>query len=355
MRRDLFHYHLPPELIAQEPLPDRTASRLLVVDCEGKTWEHRRFPDLVEYLRPGDVLVFNRTRVRKARLRGRKRESGGKVEILLLEEKGEGTWEALARPARRLPEGTVVLFGESGLEAEIVARLGEGRVLVRFPGLEEVQLEEFLEREGEVPLPPYIRKGLEDPERYQTVYAQETGSAAAPTAGLHFDWILLERIRSKGVRTAFLRLDVGIDTFRPIGEEDVERHRIHREWISVEEEVCREVNEARRRGGRVIAVGTTTVRALETAAARSRRMLEPFSGYTDLYIYPPFHFRVVDGIVTNFHLPESSLLVMVCAFAGRKLVLSAYEEAVRMRYRFLSFGDATLFLYPNGWKEPGDD
>lgn len=354
MKKELFRYELPPELIAQEPLEDRTASRLLVVDCESKKWEHRRFTDLVEYLRSGDVLVFNRSRVRKARLRGHKRESGGRVEVLLLGEKGEGVWEALARPARRLPEGTVLLLGKSGLEAEVVSRLGEGRILVSFKGMEAHEVEKFLEEEGEVPLPPYIRKELRDQDRYQTVYARETGSAAAPTAGLHFDQAILERLGSMGVRTVFLRLDIGIDTFRPIAEEEVERHRIHREWVSVEEGVCREVNEARRRGNRVIAVGTTSVRALETAAASSEGELRPYSGYTDLYIYPPYRFRAVDGIITNFHLPESSLLVMICAFAGRKLVLSAYEEAVREKYRFLSFGDSSFFIYPNGWKMPGD-
>ncbi len=352
MRKELFRYYLPPELIAQEPLKERSKSRLLVVDCEKGTWEHRRFMDLMEYLREGDVLVFNRSRVRKARLKGKKRGSGGKVEVLLLDEKVEGLWEALARPARRLPEGTVLQLGKSGWEAEVVARLGEGRVLIRFPHMDRKRVEEVLEEEGEMPLPPYIRKELEEPDRYQTVYARETGSAAAPTAGLHFDQDLLARINSLGVRTAFLRLDVGLDTFRPIAEEEVERHQIHKEWISVEEDVCRQVNEARKSGGRVIAVGTTSVRALETAAIRSGEELEPYSGFTDLYIYPPYQFRVVDGIITNFHLPESSLLVMICAFAGRSLVLSAYEEAVRNKYRFLSFGDASFFVFPHGWRMP---
>ncbi|NPV59518.1 MAG: tRNA preQ1(34) S-adenosylmethionine ribosyltransferase-isomerase QueA [Actinobacteria bacterium] len=350
MRTDLFDYRLPEELIAQRPSQRRGASRLLVVNCETGEISHGRFSDLPGYLREGDCAVFNRTRVRKARLRGRKAESGGAVEMLLLSRRESGEWEALAKPARRLRPGTRVGFGQGELEAEVL-EVGEGgRILVRLsPGDAELQ-EELVERLGEVPLPPYIRERLEDPERYQTVYARETGSAAAPTAGLHFEPGTMEELRRMGVTLAFLRLDVGLDTFRPISEAELEGHRMHSEEVHVDDAACAAVNAARKRGGRVLAVGTTVVRALESAAGEGG--LEPLHGHTDLYITPGHRFRAVDFLLTNFHMPRSSLLVLVSAFAGRELVLEAYRKAVEARYRFLSFGDACLFFYPNGWKRP---
>ncbi len=350
MRTDLFDYHLPPELIAQRPAEPRGSSRLLVVDCESGMISHRRFSDLPEYLERGDCAVFNRTRVRRARLRGRKAGTGGEVEMLLLSRDRGGEWEALARPARRLRPGARVVFGRGELEAEVLEVREEGRIRVRLSPVEAELQEELVERLGEVPLPPYIREKLADPERYQTVYAAETGSAAAPTAGLHFDRRAMEELERRGVTLAFLRLDVGLDTFRPIAAEELEGHRMHREEVEVDAPACEAVNAAHGHGGRVLAVGTTVVRALESAAGEGG--LEPYHGPTELFIAPGHRFRAVDHLLTNFHLPRSTLLVLVCAFAGRDLVLRAYREAVEARYRFLSFGDACLFLYPHGWREP---
>ncbi|MGQ9476335.1 MAG: tRNA preQ1(34) S-adenosylmethionine ribosyltransferase-isomerase QueA [Actinomycetota bacterium] len=350
---DLFDYHLPEELIAQRPLVDREASRMLVVDCESQAIEHGVFRDLPALVGEGDCMVFNKSRVRKGRLRGIKEGSGGRAEILLLRPTVDGSWEALARPYRRLGEGTRLLFGQGGLRAEVVEKKGEGLVRVRleteFPG----GVEEAVERWGEVPLPPYIRARLEDPERYQAVFADRTGSAAAPTAGLHFTDATLDTLRSRGVRLAFLRLEVSLDTFRPLTCQEVEEHPMHSEEVEVGEEVCRLVNAARREGRRVIAVGTTVARALESAASSGE--LRPIRGTTDLYIYPGYRFRVVDCLLTNFHLPRSSLLIMVSAFAGRELVLEAYRQAVDRGYRFLSFGDVCYFHYPHGWRPPSHD
>lgn len=350
MRVDLFDYHLPEELIAQRPLVDREASRMLVVECESQAIEHGVFRDLPALVGEGDCMVFNESRVRKGRLLGVKEKSGGRAEILLLRPTKDGSWEALARPYRRLGEGTRLLFGQGGLRAEVVEKKGEGLVRVRleteFPG----GVEEAVERWGEVPLPPYIRARLEDPERYQTVFARHTGSAAAPTAGLHFTDATLDTLRSRGVRLAFLRLEVSLDTFRPLTCQEVEEHRMHSEEVEVGEEVCRLVNAARREGRKVIAVGTTVARALESAASSGE--LRPIRGTTDLYIYPGYRFQVVDCLLTNFHLPRSSLLIMVSAFAGRELVLEAYRQAVDRGYRFLSFGDVCYFHYPHGWRPP---
>ncbi|MDI6872786.1 MAG: tRNA preQ1(34) S-adenosylmethionine ribosyltransferase-isomerase QueA [Actinomycetota bacterium] len=352
MRVDLFDYHLPEELIAQEPLEDREASRMLVVDCESRAIEHRVFRDLPTLVEEGDCMVFNESRVRRARLRGVKEGNGGRAELLLLRSAEDGAWEALARPFRRLREGSRISFGSGKLLAEVVERKGEGLVRVRLETSHPGGVEEAVERLGEVPLPPYIRARLEDPERYQTVFARRIGSAAAPTAGLHFAPATLDALRSRGVRLAFLRLDVSLDTFRPLACREVEEHRMHSEEVEVGEEVCRQVGAARREGKKVIAVGTTVARALESAALSGE--LQPFRGMTDLYIYPGYRFRVVDCLLTNFHLPRSSLLVMVSAFAGRKLVLEAYRRAVERGYRFLSFGDVCYFHYPHGWRPPGD-
>jgi S-adenosylmethionine:tRNA ribosyltransferase-isomerase len=348
MRTDLFDYDLPPGLIAQRPAESREGSRLLVVDCESGDIAHRRFTDLAEYILEGDCLVFNSSRVRRARLRGRKKEGGGEVELLLLNLREDGTWEALARPARRLRPGVVVSFGGE-LEAEVVEKGERGEVRVIFQPGELADIEAAVERLGEMPLPPYIRERAADPERYQTVYARETGSAAAPTAGLHFELETLRRLEEQGARTAFLHLDVGLDTFRPIGEKEVEDHTIHSENMRLDQEACELINATRREGGMVIAVGTTVVRALESAATGGG--VRPLEGDTKLYIYPGFRFRVVDCLLTNFHMPRSSLLLLVCAFAGREMVLGAYHRAVEEGYRFLSFGDACYFYFPRGRKE----
>ena len=316
----------------------------MVVDCARGAIDHRRFVDLPGYLEEGDCLVFNSSRVRRARLLGRKEGSGGEVELLLLRGGVDGTWEALARPARRLRPGARLSFGRGELQAEVVEKGEHGQVAVRLQPAEPEALEAILEKIGEIPLPPYIKERLADPERYQTVFARDVGSAAAPTAGLHFGPSTLEALAAKGVRLAYLRLDVGLDTFRPIEEEEIEKHRIHAEEMVIDEEACEAVNATRREGHRVVAVGTTVVRALESALVGGK--LRPMHGKTDLFIYPGFRFRVVDGLVTNFHLPRSSLLLLVCAFAGRDLVMEAYRQAVEGRYRFLSFGDACYFHHP---------
>jgi len=350
MRAGLFDYHLPAELIAQHPAETREGSRLLVVDCDSGRIEHRRFPDLAAYFESGDCLVFNRSRVRHARLRGRKKESGGEVELLLLASRKDGTWEALARPARRLHPGTLIGIGGE-LEAEVVEKGERGEVLLRLGPGDLSAVEAAVEALGEVPLPPYIKEELPDPERYQTVYARETGSAAAPTAGLHFEHSTLHMLEEKGIRLAFLRLDVGLDTFRPIEEDEVEKHRIHSEKMVLGASACETIDATRSEGGRVVAVGTTVVRALESAAEGGE--VAPRQDSTDLFIYPGFRFQVVDCMVTNFHMPRSSLLLLICAFAGRELVMEAYRRAVEERYRFLSFGDACYFHYARGWREPG--
>lgn len=350
MKVELFDYHLPAALIAQEPAEPRDSSRLMVVDCESGEIEHRGFKDLGAYLSRGDCLVFNKSRVRRARLAGRKEEGGGRVEVLLLKGHGGGRWEALAKPARRLRPGTKVIFGGGELRAEVLEKGERGWFSLRLSPGGIAEVEALLERLGEIPLPPYIRERLADPERYQTVYASELGSAAAPTAGLHFGLHTLRELRERGLRTAFIRLDVSLDTFRPIHEKEVENHHLHSEDLALDEEACETINAARQEGRRVVAVGTTVVRALESAAVEGE--VTPIEGSTDLFIYPGYEFKVVDGMVTNFHLPRSSLLVLVCAFAGRDLVMEAYREAMNRRYRFLSFGDACLFRYEKGWRRP---
>lgn len=348
MRVADFDYHLPPDLVAQEPLPERDASRLLVLHRALGRWEHRAVRDLPLYLRAGDCLVLNDTRVLPARLTGR-RATGGRVEVLLLRKlaEGGGEWEALVRPARRLRPGEVLhCDGGDGAEAPALtiavrSKLAEGRAVVVLEGGPDAAA--LIRRYGTVPLPPYIKKPLADPERYQTVYARAEGSAAAPTAGLHFTPRLLRAIEERGVRVVFLTLHVGIGTFRPVTVEAVEDHRMHPERFLVPEETARAVNEARRAGGRVIAVGTTAARALE-AAADGAGLVRPAEGETDLFIRPGYRFRAVDGLLTNFHLPRSTLLMLVAAFAGLDLVLAAYRDAVRERYRFFSFGDAMLIL-----------
>lgn len=338
-----FDFHLPEELIAQTPLPRRSDSRLMVLHRGSGELEHRHFSDLTNYLRPKDVLVINDTRVRPARLIGMKKETGGRVEILLLRPLGEDRWEVLAKPARRLKPGGTVLFGNGVLQAVVEGEsdVAGGRIVRLLYETED--LEALLNRLGEMPLPPYIRKRLEDPERYQTVYAKAVGSAAAPTAGLHFTPELLEEIRDKGVDIVPITLHVGLGTFRPVTAERVEEHRMHAEYYEVGEDAAKRIRAARKQGGRVVAVGTTTVRTLESVAG-SHGEIVPSRGWTDIFIYPGYRFRAVDALITNFHLPRSTLLMLVSAFASREQILAAYQEAVNRRYRFFSFGDAMLIL-----------
>jgi S-adenosylmethionine:tRNA ribosyltransferase-isomerase len=341
---ELFDYTLPPELIAQRPVEPRDASRLLVVRRSAGTIEHARFRDLGRWLAPGDLLVINRSRVLPARLAARRRPGGGTAEILLLKRLEPGLWEALVRPGRKLAPGTAVELTPE-IVGQIVARTPAGGRLIRFAGSGEA-VDEAVLAHGQLPLPPYIHAYAGDPERYQTVYGDQPGSAAAPTAGLHFTPELLASLRSGGVGVATVTLHVGLDTFRPVKTDELTAHSIHREWCEVTEETARAVAETRARGGRVVAVGTTTVRSLETAAQAlpPGAALGPWLGETSLYILPGHRFRVVDAMVTNFHLPRSTLLALVSAFAGRELIFRAYEEAIRARFRFFSFGDAMLLL-----------
>jgi len=347
MRTSDFDYHLPLELIAQTPIEPRDASRLMVVHRATGQIEHRLFRDVGEYLRPGDLLVANQTRVIPARLHGRKAGTGGKVELLLLARRDEQTWEALAG-GKGLRPGLRIEIAGGQLTAEIVAETESGGRLVRF----DRPIEPLLDELGEVPLPPYVHKPLADRDRYQTVYARVEGSSAAPTAGLHFASELLLELRGMGVEMAFLTLHIGLDTFRPVKEEEVEAHHIHTEWFELPAPAAEQINRARLEGRRVIAVGTTAVRALESAAGGCDsegkscgwQTVAAYTGRTELFIYPGYRFRAVEAMITNFHLPRSTLLMLVSAFAERELILRAYKEAIRERYRFYSFGDAMLLL-----------
>ncbi len=332
-----FYYELPQELIAQTPLKDRTASRLLVLDRKSGEIEHRRFRDITEYLRPGDCLVMNNTRVIPARLYGVKEDTGGKIEFLLLKRIDLDTWEIILKPGKRGRKGARFVFGDGALRAEITDVKPDGNRIVRFEY--EGVWEQLLDKLGEMPLPPYIKEKLTDKERYQTVYSKIEGSAAAPTAGLHFTEELLEKIKDMGVNTAYLTLHVGLGTFRPVSVENVEEHVMHSERYEINEETAELINKTRENGGRIVAVGTTSVRTLETAADDDGR-LKAESGNTDIFIYPGYKFKAVDALITNFHLPESTLLMLVSAFAGKDKVFKAYEEAVKEKYRFFSFGDA---------------
>ncbi|UCH35534.1 MAG: tRNA preQ1(34) S-adenosylmethionine ribosyltransferase-isomerase QueA [Armatimonadota bacterium] len=339
MRLSDFDYDLPESLIAQTPVRPRDHSRLLVLHRESGAIEHRRFLDLPEYLRPGDIAVFNDTRVFPARLRGHREPSGGAVEALLLREVENGVWDALVKPGRRVRVGDELTFG-GGLRATVAGLTpGGGRRLV-FSS--DGDIEEALTRTGETPLPPYIHRPPERPEDYQTIYARRRGSSAAPTAGLHFTPRAMRAVEQRGVGMAWVTLHIGLATFRPIREEEVERHEMHVEWCSVPAETVTAMRAARAAGGRCVSVGTTTARALETAARGGT--LEPFEGETELFITPGHRFRAVDVLLTNFHMPRSTLLVLVCAFAGRENVLAAYRAAVAEGYRLLSFGDAMLVV-----------
>ena len=331
-----FDFQLPEELIAQTPLDRRDASRLLTLDKSTGELGHYHFYDLPRFLRPGDCLVLNDSRVLPARLIGR-RPTGGSCEVLLLVDKGDNQWECLVRPGRKLKPGAQVIFGEGELTAQILSELEDGKRLVRFC-CQGIFLE-VLERLGRMPLPPYIKEELEDGERYQTVYSRVTGSAAAPTAGLHFTPALLDQAREMDVKVCCVTLHVGLGTFRPVKAEDIQDHEMHSEFCQISQETADTINETRRTGGRVICVGTTSCRTIESFAAEDGTMSER-SGWTNIFIYPGYQFKVLDALITNFHLPQSTLLMLVSALAGREHILAAYEEAVREKYRFFSFGDA---------------
>ena len=341
MKTSDFFYDLPEELIAQDPLEDRTASRLLVLNRETGDIEHKIFSDVIDYLNVGDCLVINNTRVIPARLIGEKEGTGGKVEVLLLKRRANDVWETLVKPGKKLRPGARVTFGDGRLKAEILEIAEEGNRLVRF--YYEGIFEEILDSLGEMPLPPYITHKLEDKEMYQTVYAKYDGSAAAPTAGLHFTKELLSKIEEKGIKIASITLHVGLGTFRPVKVDDVNNHHMHTEWYEVNAEAADIINETKRNGGRVICVGTTSCRTIESVADENGYM-KAKTGETDIFIYPGYKFKVMDGLITNFHLPESTLVMLVSAFAGKENVLAAYETAVKERYRFFSFGDAMILI-----------
>ncbi len=331
-----FYYNLPEGLIAQKPLDQRDMSRLMIVDRNTGEIKHGVFSGLTEHLEPGDCLVLNDTRVIPARLIGHKQNTGGKMEFVLLRRIEQDLWEVMVKPGRRAKVGTRISFGEGRLKAEVLDNTPAGCRIVRF----EYQgiFEEVLDTLGTMPLPPYIKEKLEDPERYQTVYSREEGSAAAPTAGLHFTGDLLQAIEQKGVKTAYITLHVGLGTFRPVKTKEVENHKMHSEYYRIGDKACQAINGAINGGGRIIAVGTTSCRTLETAA--SENGVAPGDGWTDIFIYPGYNFKIIDGIITNFHLPESTLIMLVSAFAGRDKILEAYRAAVEEKYRFFSFGDA---------------
>lgn len=341
MKRQDFYYDLPEELIAQDPLEDRSSSRLLVLDKKTGETQHHTFREIVNYLNPGDCLVINDTKVIPARLIGAKEETGAKIEVLLLKRKQNDVWETLVKPGRKAKPGTRISFGDGLLKGEVIDVVDEGNRLIRFEydGI----FEEILDQLGQMPLPPYITHQLKDKDRYNTVYAAHEGSAAAPTAGLHFTPELLEEIDRKGVDIARVTLHVGLGTFRPVKVEDVENHHMHSEFYMIDEEAAEKINGAKARGGRIICVGTTSCRTIESAADENGH-LKACSGWTEIFIYPGYTFKVLDGLITNFHLPESTLIMLVSALAGRDHVLAAYEEAVRDRYRFFSFGDAMMIL-----------
>ena len=336
-----FYYDLPQELIAQDPLEDRSSSRLMVLDKITGEVEHRHFKDITEYLRPGDCLVINNTKVIPARLYGVKEGTEAKIEILLLKRKENDIWETLVKPGKKCKIGTKIVFGEGILTGEVVDIVEEGNRLIQFHY--EGIFEEILDRLGQMPLPPYITHQLQDKNRYQTVYAKYDGSAAAPTAWLHFTPELLQQVRDMGVEIAEVTLHVGLGTFRPVKETDVLKHHMHSEFYKIEQSEADKINKAKKEGHRVIAVGTTSTRTLESAADENGFLTEK-SGWTEIFIYPGYQFKVIDALITNFHLPESTLVMLVSALAGREHVLAAYETAVEEKYRFFSFGDAMFIV-----------
>ena len=337
MKTSDFYYDLPQELIAQDPLEDRSASRLMVLDKKTGKIQHHIFKEIVNYLDPGDCLVINDTKVIPARLYGAKVGTDAKIEVLLLKRKENNIWETLVKPGKKAKIGTKISFGEGLLIGEVVDIVEEGNRLIQFTY--EGIFEEILDKLGQLPLPPYITHQLKDKNRYQTVYAKHDGSAAAPTAGLHFTPELLEEIRAKGVNIAHVTLHVGLGTFRPVKVEDVTQHHMHSEFYVVEEDQAALINETKKKGGKIISVGTTSLRTLESASTEDG-ILKAGSGWTDIFIYPGYRFKIVDRLITNFHLPESTLIMLVSALAGKEHIMAAYEEAVKDKYRFFSFGDA---------------
>ena len=340
MKTSDFDYNLPEELIAQTPLKDRSSSRLLVVERAKNRYEDHTFTDIIDYLNEGDALVLNETKVLPARIFGKKFDTNGHVELLLLKDQGNDTWECLARPQKRLKLGTKIIFNDK-LSAEVVAIKEEGITEVKFT-YDGIFLE-ILEELGTMPLPPYIHEKLKDQKRYQTVYAKNLGSAAAPTAGLHFTKELLKKIEEKGIRIVKITLNVGLGTFRPVQVDDIKDHEMHTEKYEIDEKAAKILNETKARGGKIIAVGTTSVRTLESNLQKFDKFT-PEIAETSIFIYPGFKFKAIDGLITNFHLPKSTLVMLVSAFAGKDLILKAYEHAIRERYRFFSFGDAMLIL-----------
>ena len=337
MKTSDLYYDLPQELIAQDPLKKRSDSRLMHLDRKTGQICHQHFTDILRWLHPGDCLVINDTKVIPARLFGRKEDTDAHIEILLLKRRDKDVWETLVKPGKKAKPGTKLIFGDGRLKGEVIDIVEEGNRLIRFTY--EGIFEEILDSLGEMPLPPYITHKLEDKNRYQTVYAKHDGSAAAPTAGLHFTEELLEQVKAKGVSIAHVTLHVGLGTFRPVKVEDVTQHHMHSEFYVVEEEQARLINETKAAGGRIISVGTTSCRTLESAGDETG-VVKAGSGWTDIFIYPGYRFKVIDGLITNFHLPESTLLMLVSALAGKATIMKAYEEAVKERYRFFSFGDA---------------
>jgi len=336
-----FYYFLPSELIAQEPIKDRAQSRLLILHKDKGAIEHRIFKDLVEYLQPGDCLVLNDSKVMPARLLGVRKDTGGKIEFVLLKKIQTDVWEVLVKPGKRARINDEIEFGNGILRAKILETTEAGGRIVKF--YYEGFFEQVIDELGQMPIPPYIKKQLKDKDRYQTVYARHFGSAAAPTAGLHFTKPLLQQIADKGVNLAFITLHVGLGTFRPVKVKNIEEHKMHAEYYELNEEAAQKINNARTNGHRIIAVGTTSARTLETVADENGRV-EPKSGWSNIFIYPGYKFKVLDGLITNFHLPESTLIMLVCAFAGKEQIFRAYEEAIKEKYRFYSFGDAMLII-----------
>ena len=336
-----FDYELPEELIAQTPLSDRPSSRLLVLDKETGEVSHRSFRDILEFLNEGDCLVLNDTRVIPARLYGEREDTGSAVEFLLLEQKSEDLWEVILKPGKKCKPGHIISFGNGKLKAEILEIKDGGNRLVKF--MYEGIFNEVLSELGETPLPPFIHEKLADRDRYQTVYAKHDGSAAAPTAGLHFNDEMLEAVREKGIKTAFVTLHVGLGTFRPVKAEKISEHLMHSEFYHITEETAEIINNTKKNGGKVICVGTTSTRVVESVADEDG-LLKEASGYTDIFIYPGYKFKCLDGLITNFHLPKSTLIMLVSALAGKENVLNAYKDAVNERYRFFSFGDAMFIM-----------
>lgn len=341
LKKSDFYFDLPEELIAQDPLEDRASSRLLALDKETGEVEHHIFKEIPDYLERGDCLVLNNTKVIPARLLGCKKDTGAAVEVLLLKRQDKDVWETLVKPGKKAKPGTRLTFGDGLLEAEVLETVEEGNRLIRF--FYDGIFEEVLDRLGEMPLPPYITHKLQDKNRYQTVYAKYEGSAAAPTAGLHFTKELLSQIEEKGVKIAYVTLHVGLGTFRPVKAENILEHHMHSEYYQISEEAAEKINDTKRNGGRIICVGTTSCRTVESAADENG-FVKAGCGNTEIFIYPGYRFKVLDALITNFHLPESTLVMLVSALAGRENVLRAYEKAIEERYRFFSFGDAMLIV-----------